>query len=181
MVFSMEDVLEVIQIVKESKDTELYIDTGDIKLSLTKGRVSGAGAGPLCFSAPAPTAAPPAMEAPVQAPAEAVKTEEPVEAPSTSETGGLAAETLAGDFDETKLHAIKASVPSVFYRRPSPEDPPFVEIGDEVQEDSVLCLLEVMKCYRQVQAEVKGQVVKICVESNTIVEEGTTLFLIQPD
>ena len=179
MGFSMEDVMEVIQIVKESKDTALYIDTGDIKLSLSKGKVSGTAAGPLCFSASA--TAPPAMEEAVQAPIEAVKEADPVEESATSETGGLSAETLEGDFDEAALHAIKASVTSVFYRRPSPEESPFVEIGEEVQEDSVLCLLEVMKCYRQVLSEIKGRVVKICVESNTLVKEGTTLFLIQPN
>ena len=187
MGFSMEDVMEVIQIVKECKDTELHIDTGDIKLSLFKGKVGDATRSPLCFSRPAETSEqaasaaafaqvenPPAPEPTVQAPAAA-------EATPATETGGLPAAALDGDFNEEDLHAIKATVPSVFYRKPSPEDPPFVEVGDEVEADTVLCLLEVMKCYQQVMAEVKGRVVKICVESNTLVEEGTVLFLIQPE
>ena len=79
------------------------------------------------------------------------------------------------------LVPIKANVTSVFYRRPSPEEPPFVEVGDEVQEDTVVCLLEVMKCFRQVMAETRGHIVKICAESNSLVEEGSVLFLIHPE
>ena len=74
-----------------------------------------------------------------------------------------------------------ANVTSVFYRKPSPDEPAFVEVGDEVQEDTVVCLLEVMKCFRQVLAGVKGRIEKICVESNNLVEEGTVIFLIRPE
>ena len=70
---------------------------------------------------------------------------------------------------------------SVFYRRPSPDESPFVEVGSEVKEDTVVCLLEVMKCFRQVMAETRGTIEKICVESNNLVEEGTVLFLIRPE
>lgn len=178
MGFSMEDVMEVIQIVKECKDSELHIDTGDIKLSLYKGMVSTGTRGPFasgsagcgCEQPAAPAPAPAAMAAPPAPSAEA----------SAADSGSLPAEALNGDFNEDELHAVKASVPSVFYRRPNPEEAPFVEVGDEVEADSVLCLLEVMKCYRQVMADVKGRIVKICVESNTLVEEGQTLFLIEP-
>ncbi|MBT7087236.1 MAG: hypothetical protein HN931_13805, partial [Desulfobacterales bacterium] len=82
---------------------------------------------------------------------------------------------------EAGLVPIKANVTSVFYRKPNPESPPFVEVGDEVKEDSIICLLEVMKCFRQVTADVKGRIEKICVESNLMVEEGTVLFLIRPE
>ena len=184
MGFSMEDVMEVIQIVKECKDTELHIDTGDIKLSLYKGEVGNGARGPFAFSSggvvcdqPAAVTAPPAAEVAAPAPVAAPPTEE---AEPTTETGSLPAAALKEDYNKENLHAVKASVPSVFYRRPSPEEAPFVEVGDEVEADSVLCLLEVMKCYRQVMADVKGRVVEICVESNTLVEEGQTLFLIEP-
>jgi len=185
MGFSMEDVMEVIQIVKECKDTELHIDTGDIKLSLFKGEVGNTARSPLCFSGragiseqAAPTAAPASAETP---PATEAAVHATAEAAPVSESGTLPPAAWDGDLDEENLHAIKATVPSVFYRRPGPDEPPFVEVGDEVEADTVLCLLEVMKCYQQLMAEVKGRVVKICVESNTLVEEGTTLFLIQPD
>jgi biotin carboxyl carrier protein len=58
---------------------------------------------------------------------------------------------------------------------------PFVEEGDEVEQETVICLLEVMKCFLQVTADTKGCIEKICVESNNLVEEGTVLFLIRPE
>lgn len=63
--------------------------------------------------------------------------------------------------DENGLVAVEASVNSVFYRQASPGEPHFVEVGDEVDEDTVVCLLEIMKCFRSVPAGVKGTVVEI--------------------
>jgi acetyl-CoA carboxylase biotin carboxyl carrier protein len=79
------------------------------------------------------------------------------------------------------LVTIKANVTSVFYRRPSPSEPPFVEVGSKVEEDTVVCLLEVMKCFRSTVAGVSGTIEKILVESGTLVEKGTDLILIKPD
>ncbi len=55
-----------------------------------------------------------------------------------------------------------------------------MEVGDEVKDDTIVCLLEVMKCFRQVTADATGIIEKICVKSNTLVQEGTVLFLIRP-
>lgn len=175
MSFTMDDILQALQVIKECKDCELHIDTGDVKLSVWKGNV-GDSAGSLhdvsresavCQPKQPEQKAAPTTAAPVKkaepkdsaAPARAVKGEEAI---------------------PEGLVAIKASVTSVFYRKPSPEEPPFVEVGSEVKEDSVLCLLEVMKCYRSVTSGVKGRVEKILAESGQLVEYGTALFLIRP-
>jgi acetyl-CoA carboxylase biotin carboxyl carrier protein len=79
------------------------------------------------------------------------------------------------------LMPIVASVTSVFYRRPSPGDPPFVEEGDQVNEDTIVCLLEIMKCFRSVSAGVKGKVEKILVDSGALVQKGNAVMLIRPD
>jgi acetyl-CoA carboxylase biotin carboxyl carrier protein len=79
------------------------------------------------------------------------------------------------------LVPIEATVASVFYRRPSPGEPPFVEVGDQVNEDTVVCLLEIMKCFRSVGAGVKGKVEQILVESGALVKKGETLMLIRPE
>lgn len=186
MGFDFDDVMQVIQIVKESKDTELHIDTGDIKLSLFKGDVGDSAGSPLnfsCASASAQAAASVAAPAPAAAEAPAAVTPAPEpetkEAPKVDEAPAI--EAVNENDIEEGLIPIKANVTSVFYRRPSPSEPPFVEVGDEVQNDSVLCLLEVMKCFRQVMADMRGRIEKICVESNTLVEQGTVLFLIRPE
>ena len=79
------------------------------------------------------------------------------------------------------LVAVEASVTSVFYTSPSPGEPPYVAVGDNVDEDTVTCLLEIMKCYRSVTAGVKGKVEKVLAENGTMVHKGDTLMLIRPD
>ena len=82
--------------------------------------------------------------------------------------------------NKDELVPVKTTITSVFYRRPSPSEPPFVEVGSEVEEDTVVCLLEIMKLFRPLNAGVKGRVEQILAESGQLVEGGTVLFLIQP-
>ncbi|MEM1140745.1 MAG: biotin/lipoyl-containing protein [Pseudomonadota bacterium] len=82
--------------------------------------------------------------------------------------------------DDDSLVAVEASVNSVFYRKPSPGEPPFVEVGDQVDEDTIVCLLEIMKCFRSVPAGVKGTVEKIVAENEGGVTKGQALMLIKP-
>ena len=179
MSFSIDDVMEVLQIVKECKDTELHIDTGDIKLSLFKGDV---GDSSRSVVTPSVTVCQTQQPAPEPIPAAAPTTDTTTETDEEPETAATPpVEAITEESSEEGLVPIKANVTSIFYRKPSPEEPPFVEVGDEVQEDSIVCLLEVMKCFRQVTADVAGRVEKICVESNHLVEEGTVLFLIRPE
>lgn len=79
------------------------------------------------------------------------------------------------------LVPVEASVNSVFYARPSPGEPHFVEVGDKVEEDTVVCLLEIMKCFRSVPASVKGTVEKVLVESGDMVQKGSAIMLIRPE
>lgn len=177
MSFSIDDVLEVLKIVKECKDSELHIDTGDLKLSIVKGDVGEGSRNFMNFTGNASQMQPAEPKAAPVNPPDIGEISEATAAPMICDTvGGADKEAIS----EEGLVPIKASVTSVFYRRPSPSEPPYAEVGDEVVEDSVLCLLEVMKCFRQVTAEVKGVIEKICVESNNLVEQGTTLFLIRP-
>jgi acetyl-CoA carboxylase biotin carboxyl carrier protein len=174
MSFNMDDAMKVLQIVKALKDTELHIDTGEMKLSIFKGEVGDGSGRAMGFSAPVCQAAPAA--APAAAVAEVKEEPKAEAAPACAPVKAAPEEPI----NEEGLVKISASVTSVFYRRPSPDEPPFVEVGDDVTEDTPLCLLEVMKCFRQVLAGVNGRIEKICVESNHFVEKGDVLFLIQP-
>jgi acetyl-CoA carboxylase biotin carboxyl carrier protein len=177
MTFNIDDVMEVLKIVRECKDTELHIDTGEMKLSIAKGKVSGGGSSFMnpaaAIAAPASVAVTPAAE-PQQ-----VQQVEAVAAPAPTPTPQAVVESEP--VSEEGLIPVKSDVTSMFYRSPSPEEPVFIELGDKVEEDTVVCLLEVMKCFRQVMAETRGTIEKICVESNNLVEEGTVLFLIRPE
>jgi acetyl-CoA carboxylase biotin carboxyl carrier protein len=177
MTLNIDDVMEVLKIIKECKDTELHIDTGEMKLSIARGKVTGGGGG---FFNPAAAAHPQAAEPATAAPATVAAA--PVAGPANEPQGEAAplVQAESGEVSEEGLVPVTANVTSVFYRKPSPNEPAFVEVGDEVQEDTVVCLLEVMKCFRQVLAGVKGRIEKICVESNSLVEEGTVILLIRP-
>lgn len=94
----------------------------------------------------------------------------------SSKTAGEKVEEIIPD----GLVGIKANVASVFYRKPSPTEPPFVEVGSEIKEDTVVCLLEVMKCFREVLAGVEGRIEKVCAESEQVVNGGQLLFLVRP-
>jgi biotin carboxyl carrier protein len=79
------------------------------------------------------------------------------------------------------LVEVIASVNSVFYSRPSPGESTFVAEGDQVEADTVVCLLEIMKCFRSVPAGVKGTVEKVVVESGVMVKKGQPVMLIRPE
>ncbi|MGB9612932.1 MAG: acetyl-CoA carboxylase biotin carboxyl carrier protein, partial [Candidatus Margulisiibacteriota bacterium] len=75
--------------------------------------------------------------------------------------------------------AITSPMVGTFYRAPSPDASPFVEVGDEVEPGKVVCIIEAMKLFNEIEAEVKGKVVKILVENGKPVEYGQKLFLIK--
>ncbi|HHJ63918.1 MAG TPA: acetyl-CoA carboxylase biotin carboxyl carrier protein [Aquifex aeolicus] len=80
--------------------------------------------------------------------------------------------------EERKFHVIKSPLVGTFYRSPSPEAPPFVEVGDIVSPGQVLCIIEALKVMNEIESDVRGRVEKILVENGETVEYGQPLFLI---
>ena len=80
----------------------------------------------------------------------------------------------------TNTITIKSPMIGTFYRRPSPDKPNFVEVGDEVSAGKVVCIIEAMKLFNEIESEVKGKVVKILVEDSSPVEYDQPLFLVDP-
>ncbi len=85
--------------------------------------------------------------------------------------------------EETKLkegiHEISSPMIGTFYISPSPETPPFVDIGQKVKEDDIVCIIEAMKIMNEIKADVKGKIVKALVENSETVEFGQPLFLVE--
>jgi acetyl-CoA carboxylase biotin carboxyl carrier protein len=77
--------------------------------------------------------------------------------------------------------AIKAPNLGIFYRAPKPGASPYVNTGDQVDQDTEVCLIEVMKLFTPVTAGISGKVVKICIEDGEMVEHDQALFYIQPE
>ena len=75
---------------------------------------------------------------------------------------------------------IKSPMIGTFYRRPSPDKPNFVEVGTEVKKGDVICIIEAMKLFNEIEAEVTGKVVKTLVDDSTPVEYDQPLFVIDP-
>lgn len=173
MSFSIDDILQTLKIVKECDNSELHLEIGDVKLSVFKGNIGDSTRSSLDFSGTSTIS----QSKPVEQ--EAVPTVQAEQKPQEAASAPIA--PIAEDETiEDGLIPIVASVTSVFYRRPAPDQPPFVEVGREVEEDSVVCLLEVMKCFRSVTAGVRGRIEKICVENAELAEQGTVLFLVRP-
>ncbi len=75
---------------------------------------------------------------------------------------------------------IKSPMIGTFYKRPAPDKPDFVQIGDEISEGKVVCIIEAMKLFNEIESEVKGKIVKILVEDASPVEYDQPLFLVEP-
>jgi len=75
---------------------------------------------------------------------------------------------------------IKAPMVGTFYRSPSPDAKPFVDVGSKINDGDVLCIIEAMKLMNEIKAEVKGKIVDILVENGDPVEFGQILFLVEP-
>ena len=86
----------------------------------------------------------------------------------------------AASEEESKYLTVKAPIIGTFYRKPSPDKPAFVETGDSVSEGSVLCVIEAMKLFNEIESEVSGKIVKVLVEDSMPVEFDQPLFLIDP-
>lgn len=98
-----------------------------------------------------------------------------LDAGNNQEGGTLVSEEMKAK----KGEVIKSPMVGTFYMAPSPDDPPFVKIGDTVSPDSVLCIIEAMKVMNEIKAGVKGRLVEVLVENNQPVEFGTPLFRIE--
>lgn len=82
--------------------------------------------------------------------------------------------------DDSKYITVKSPIIGTFYRKPSPDKPLFVEVGQSIAEGDVLCIIEAMKLFNEIESEVSGKVVKILVDDSSPVEFDQPLFLVDP-
>lgn len=101
----------------------------------------------------------------------------PAPAPAAAPPAAASAPTATGD----GLAEIKSPMVGTFYRSPSPGEPAFVKEGDRVSRDTVVCLVEAMKFFNQIKAEVSGTIAKVLVNDGDPVDYGQALFKIKPE
>ncbi|MCS6829627.1 MAG: acetyl-CoA carboxylase [Armatimonadota bacterium] len=105
----------------------------------------------------------------------------PVQVSGDASTFTPASPPVPEEAISSSLVDLCAPMTGVFYRAPSPDAPPYVEVGDFVEEGQVVCLIEAMKVFNEVPAEKSGRVVQICAESGQLVEQGAVLYRLEPE
>lgn len=161
---------QLIESLDRSTLDYLQVDTGDVKVTISKG-----GAGLPLMTATAPALPPAAVAAPTSsaAPAAPAATAPPA-------ATGAAPLARAPSQDVAGTVVIPAPLMGRFYPRPEPGAAPFVSVGSEVQEDTVVGLIEVMKLFNTVQAGVRGVITEICAPEGEFLEYETPLFRVRP-
>ncbi|MCF8237453.1 MAG: acetyl-CoA carboxylase biotin carboxyl carrier protein [Saprospiraceae bacterium] len=160
------EIHELIKLINKSNLAEFKLKKGDFELTLrtesfSKGRMETI----VPVSSPAP--APQAYQHPAPAPASAPATP----APAPAETK---------EAKPSNLLEVKSPMVGTFYRSPSPEKGPFVQVGDHVNKGDVVCIIEAMKLFNEIESEVTGKIVKMLVDDATPVEYDQVLFLVDP-
>lgn len=161
------EILEIIKAVDESSFEEVEIEDGKTKIILKK---QGA------LSAAKTTVV---KEVVQEQPVAPVAKQEVHTIPTQVERS-VTTQPKVEKIAQENLLEVKAPMVGTFYASSSPENPAFVSVGDTVKEDTVVCILEAMKLFNEIQAEVKGEIVEILVENGQLVEYGQPMFLVKP-
>ena len=147
---------KLVKVIEQSDVTELSVQEGDLKIKISKnGKQQVVNT---MVSQP--------MSAPIYAPQ------------STPDTGNVT-ETAKVEETNSNLHEVLSPIVGTFYRSPSPDADAYIQVGDNVSEDSIVCIVEAMKLMNEIKAEVSGKVVKILVDNATAVEYNQPLFLVE--
>jgi acetyl-CoA carboxylase biotin carboxyl carrier protein len=157
----LKQIHELIKIINKSNIGEISIEDKDGKVTIKQKEEQV-----ITMSAPPQqvyNVAPPAAAAPVGAAPTAA-----APAPTPKQT------------EDSKLVTIKSPMIGTFYRKSAPGKPNFVEVGSEIEVGSVVCIIEAMKLFNEIESEIKGTIVKVLVEDSTPVEYDQPLFLVQP-
>ncbi len=154
---------ELIKLVNKSNIGELSIEEKDFKILIKQKRDK--------------VYQPEIQQFPVQAPLYVQPQAAALPQPPATTTAAAAATT---PLKTDNLITIKSPMIGTFYKRPAPDKPDFVGVGDEIAPGKVVCIIEAMKLFNEIESEVSGKIVKILVEDASPVEYDQPLFLVEP-
>lgn len=165
------EIQELIKFVAKSGVSEVELEQKDFKISIIANPKPKKGAAP--------------EQVIVQQPAQHIQAVVPAAAPVTAAPTPVAAPAPAAEKkeaadDDSKYVTIKAQMIGTFYRKPNPESPNFVEVGDSIKEGQEICIIEAMKLYNKIESEISGKIVKVLVDDASPVEFDQPLFLVDP-
>jgi acetyl-CoA carboxylase biotin carboxyl carrier protein len=157
----LKDIQNLIKFVAKSGASEVKLEMEDIKITIKTGSEK--------------TETTIVQQAPMGIP------QMPISAPvASSPAEGVKLGEDSSKDTSSKYIEITSPIIGTFYRKPSPDKPVFVEVGDAVNEDTIVCIVEAMKLFNEIESEVSGKIVKALVEDGTPVEFGQPLFLVDP-
>ena len=152
----------LIKFVAKSGASEVKLETDDVKITIKTGSDSE------------PTIV---QQVPMQA---QMPVQQQMQAAPVAAAVPVATEAPAAPAEDSKYITIKSPIIGTFYRKPSPDKPLFVEVGQSIAEGDVLCIIEAMKLFNEIESEVSGKIVKILVDDASPVEFDQPLFLVDP-
>ncbi len=160
----LKEIQNLIKFVSNSGVAEVKLETGDVKITI---RTTLEGNSPdITYVQQAPMQQAIQQAAPVAAPAPVA----PVAAPAADTTSE----------DNSKYITIKSPMIGTLYRKPSPDKPMFVEVGSTINKGDVVCVVEAMKLFNEIESEISGKIVKVLVDDSSPVEFDQPLFLVDP-
>ncbi len=160
----IKEIQNLIKFVAKSGANEVKLEMDDFKITIKTGADQ---------DTPTVQYAAPIAQVPQQIPTAAVPVAETKPAAAAPAATPAAAE-------DSKYITIKSPIIGTFYRKPGPDKPLFVEVGQTIAEGDVLCIIEAMKLFNEIESEVSGKVVKILVDDASPVEFDQPLFLVDP-
>ncbi|TRW22396.1 acetyl-CoA carboxylase biotin carboxyl carrier protein [Flavobacterium zepuense] len=156
------EIQNLIKFVAKSGATEVKLEMDDIKITIKTTNEAGA-----------PETTTYVQQVPVQQQAPVAQPQQQI-APAATTPVAPAAE------DTSKFLVIKSPIIGTLYRKPSPDKPTFVEVGSNISKGDVVCVIEAMKLFNEIESEVSGKIVKVLVDDSSPVEYDQPLFLVDP-
>jgi len=156
---NIKEIQNLIKFVAKSGATEVKLEMNDVKITIRTGEGHGKGETTIIQQLPN-MAQQPVTQIPVDA------------TPVATET--------ASTNEDSKFITVKSPIIGTFYRKSSPDQPSFVEVGDMIKEGDVLCIIEAMKLFNEIESEISGKIVKVLVDDASPVEFDQPLFLVDP-
>lgn len=162
---NLKEIQNLIKFVAKSGASEVKLEMEDVKITIRTGDNETTKE---TIVQQVPVGSMPQQQAAAPQPAQ----EQPVAAPTSK--------TEEKEKANENLITVKSPIIGTFYRKPSPDKPLFVEVGDSIKAGDVLCTIEAMKLFNEIESEVSGKIVKVLVDDSTPVEFDQPLFLVDP-
>ncbi|RWZ60113.1 acetyl-CoA carboxylase biotin carboxyl carrier protein [Halobacillus fulvus] len=162
----VQEIREIIKLIDQSNIDEFCYESNGTKVTMKKNQEKVA-------------AEPVTVQQPVQAQPQADQPKAPVTQPAEPKEETVQEETAQPASSSNYDKEITSPMVGTFYQSPSPDQGAYVQVGDQVKEDSVVCIVEAMKLFNEIEAEVSGEIVEILAKDGELVEYGQPLFRVK--